>query len=57
MHAEDEDPDSIILASTESTCAKLCHVPEHSDRFEYTTYLKEITGEGHELSEASLPKK
>ena len=56
VHAEDEDPDSIILASTESTCAKLCHVPEHSDRFEYTTYLKEITGEGHELSEASLPK-
>ena len=56
IHAEDEDPDSIVLASTENTCAKLCHVPEHSDRFEYTTYLKEITGEGHELTEASLPK-
>ena len=55
-HAEDEDPDSIILASTENTCAKLCHVPEHSDQFEYTKYIKEITGEGHELTEASLPK-
>jgi len=57
VHAKTADPNSIILASTENTCAKLCHVPEHSDRFEYISYLKEITGEGHELSEASLPKK
>ena len=55
VHVEDEDPDSITLASTEKTCAGFCHVPEHSDKFEYTSYLKQITGEGHELSEASLP--
>ncbi len=57
VHKDDEDPDSIILASSRSTCADYCHVPEHSDQFEYTKYLEEITGEGHELSEASALKK
>ena len=49
-HVEDEDPDSIILASTRATCATDCHVPEHSDAFVYETYLRQVTGPGHELS-------
>lgn len=51
QHVEDEDPDSIVLASTRATCAAECHVPEHSDAFVYETYLREVTGPGHELSE------
>ena len=50
-HADDSDPGSIVLKSTEATCASECHVPEHSDAFEYTKYLKEVTGPGHELEE------
>lgn len=53
-HVEDSDPDSIRLSVTESTCAGECHVPEHSDTFEFQKYLREITGEGHTLSSASL---
>jgi len=49
LHAEDGDIDLIQLTVTEDTCAGECHVPEHSDEFEYTKYIKEITGEGHEL--------
>ena len=49
IHAETEDPDSIVLKSTETTCAGECHVPEHSDAFNYTQYLKQVTGPGHEL--------
>jgi len=30
-------------------CASTCHVPDHSPRFNYDTYIKEITGKGHEL--------
>ena len=51
IHAEDSDPDTIVLESTEATCAQDCHVPEHSDAFEYTKYLGLVTGPGHELQE------
>lgn len=50
-HADSEDPEDITLSAPESTCASTCHVPEHSDAFDYATYLKKITGTGHELSE------
>lgn len=50
QHARDRDADSIVLASTRATCAAECHVPEHSDGFVYETYLRKVTGPGHELS-------
>ena len=49
-HHVDGDTDLITLKSTVSTCTQLCHVPEHSDGFNYKTYLEDITGEGHERS-------
>lgn len=49
-HAVDQDADSIALKVTEATCAGACHVPEHSDGFDFQKYLRQITGPGHELS-------
>ena len=46
----DGEPQYIESGSGEQVC-KQCHVPEHSPRFNYETYVEEITGEGHELSE------
>lgn len=54
VHAQDQDASSIKLTTTEATCAGYCHVPEHSDTFDYSTYLERVTGEGHELG-ASAP--
>jgi hypothetical protein len=51
VHIEDQSTDSIRLATTPATCKTACHVPEHSDGFQYETYLKKITGPGHELSD------
>lgn len=52
VHVQEEgDIDAIVLESTEATCAGECHVPEHSDAFEYRSYLKKVTGPGHELQE------
>ncbi|MCC7383863.1 MAG: hypothetical protein IT384_18620 [Deltaproteobacteria bacterium] len=48
VHAKTGKRD-IALGATEATCAGGCHVPEHSDTFEYTAYLLRITGEGHRL--------
>jgi 2',3'-cyclic-nucleotide 2'-phosphodiesterase (5'-nucleotidase family) len=45
-HASTGDRNQILLAAGESTCSG-CHVPEHSDTFDYETYLLRITGEGH----------
>ena len=50
VHVVDEDSDSVRLATTPATCKTYCHVPEHSDAFDYDTYLEKITGPGHELS-------
>ncbi|MBI2376380.1 MAG: hypothetical protein HYV07_20465 [Deltaproteobacteria bacterium] len=52
-HAETKDTDHIQLTVTRDTCAKECHVPEHSDTFEFARYVRSITGPGHELSETS----
>ncbi|MEL7367280.1 MAG: UshA-like (seleno)protein [Myxococcota bacterium] len=51
IHAESGDASAIVLKSTEATCADQCHVPEHSDAFNYSTYLRQVTGPGHELQE------
>ena len=50
-HVSSEDPDDIVLEAPASTCEQSCHVPEHSDGFEYRKYLEQVTGPGHELSE------
>lgn len=49
-HAESEDSDDIQLTVTEKTCAERCHVPEHSDTFDFDKYIRKITGIGHERS-------
>ena len=54
FHIEkDGDSDEIQLTVTEKTCAGSCHVPEHSDTFNFPKYVRQITGEGHPLSETS----
>ena len=40
------DPEHIIRKPPETTCTQ-CHNQEHSDTFNYTAYLRDITGEGH----------
>lgn len=42
----DGDPEHITREPPESTC-KQCHNKEHSDTFDYTAYLRDVTGEGH----------
>jgi len=45
---EDGAPRAIDSGADPAVC-KECHVPEHSPRFNYETYVREITGDGHEL--------
>lgn len=42
-----EKPKSLVLAPPEERCALACHTPEHSDTFDYTAYLRDVTGPGH----------
>ena len=42
-------PQHIFKGSGAQTCTQ-CHVPEHSPRFDYETYVPKITGKGHALS-------
>ncbi len=44
----DGKPQHILKGSGVDTCMQ-CHVPEHSPRFNYDVYVRQITGEGHEL--------
>ncbi|MEM1347189.1 MAG: multiheme c-type cytochrome [Myxococcota bacterium] len=44
-----EAKEHIKLEGPAEFCASTCHVPEHSPRFQYETYIEEITGKGHEL--------
>ena len=41
-------PQHILAGSGVDTCTQ-CHVPEHSPRFNYENYVRQITGEGHKL--------
>ncbi|MFO0723318.1 MAG: UshA-like (seleno)protein [Myxococcota bacterium] len=52
-HAVAGDKKSVRRGVTESTCASACHVPAHSDTFEFRTYLSRITGPGHRLGAGS----
>jgi hypothetical protein len=45
----DGEPQYIESGAGKSVCND-CHVPEHSPRFNYETYVDQITGEGHERS-------
>ncbi len=46
IHAEDSKPSSISLHPEESLCVG-CHNAKHSDTFEFTPYLRDVTGKGH----------
>jgi hypothetical protein len=46
LHVEDPSSDNIRLSPNEATCGS-CHTPEHSDTFEYKSYLRDIVGKGH----------
>lgn len=46
----DGKPQYIEGGTGKETCHQ-CHVPEHSPRFDYETYVEQITGEGHERSD------
>lgn len=49
MHvAEDgaDEPVTVVRAPPETLC-KTCHNKEHSDTFEFTAYLRNVTGPGH----------
>jgi hypothetical protein len=35
-----------VKLPTEEMC-KTCHKPEHSDTFDYQSYLRDVTGPGH----------
>jgi hypothetical protein len=41
-----DQPRTIVRAPAESLC-KGCHNSEHSDTFEFTAYLRDVTGPGH----------
>lgn len=49
-HVEEPDKDgkalNILLDSPETVCSE-CHTPEHSDTFDYSSYLRDIVGVGH----------
>ena len=45
----DGQPQYIDRGRGASTC-KQCHVPEHSPKFDYETYVGRVTGQGHPLS-------
>lgn len=41
-----ETPKTLVLAPAETVCIE-CHNKEHSDTFDYTAYLRDVTGPGH----------
>ena len=47
LHAVEGKAALISRGATEATCIDQCHVPEHSDAFNYASYLSRITGPGH----------
>lgn len=46
LHVEDPSPSNIVLEAPSSVCLN-CHTPEHSDTFEYESYLRDVLGAGH----------
>lgn len=51
----DGRPQHIQDGTGQKVCME-CHVPEHSPSFDYETYVRQITGEGHPLDEAESGK-
>ena len=49
LHVQSLKPADIQRTVTEQTCTGTCHVPEHSDQFEYVSYFHKIIGPGHGL--------
>ncbi len=49
LHVAAGDPSHIALGQSERICSEQCHVPEHSDQFQYETYRAAIVGPGHGL--------
>ncbi len=46
VDADGKDLKSLVRATPVETCV-VCHSPEHSDTFDYTAYLRDVTGPGH----------
>lgn len=51
-----DDPTTLVRATPEATCIT-CHNQEHSDQFNYRTYLGRILGPGHGRPVAQGPAK
>ncbi|HKP60068.1 MAG TPA: multiheme c-type cytochrome [Polyangiales bacterium] len=49
VHAEqpDTEPAPFITRSPQAAVCKECHTPEHSDKFEYNTYVGRLRAPGH----------
>ncbi len=50
IHADkggEEKPFAIIKNPPQDQCATQCHTKEHSDTFEYASYMRDILGKGH----------
>lgn len=50
IHADkggEEKPFAILRSLPMEQCATQCHTKEHSDTFEYTSYLRDVLGPGH----------
>jgi hypothetical protein len=43
----EERPPTVWRAPKQTMCATQCHTKEHSDTFEYSAYMRDITGPGH----------
>lgn len=46
-HLSAQDAASIDLGAEPATCTASCHVPAHSDTFEYARYRAKVLGPGH----------
>ena len=46
VDADGKALDSLVRAPAKERCLT-CHQPAHSDTFEYTAYLRDVTGPGH----------
>ncbi len=51
-HVKAPSADNVRSGAEEATCAAGCHVPEHSDGFDYERYVERITGPSHERRSA-----
>jgi hypothetical protein len=50
VHVGDGEAGSIRREAPEALCRTSCHVPEHSDGFDYANYVLKVTDKGHALT-------